>query len=87
MGLVNNLKEADILVLNIDDEKVKNLKKEAICKVITCSTIDETSDYFAKNINLSNEYPTYDLYYNGKFIGEVNYPCLENTIYIIHYAP
>ncbi|MDY2987732.1 MAG: UDP-N-acetylmuramate--L-alanine ligase [Peptoniphilus sp.] len=82
VGLVKNLKEADILVLNIDDEKVKNLKKEAICKVITCSTIDETSDYFAKNINLSNEYPTYDLYYNGKFIGEVKLSVLgEHNIY------
>ena len=63
-------------------KKVKNLKKEAICKVITCSTIDETSDYFAKNINLSNEYPTYDLYYNGKFIGEVKLSVLgEHNIY------
>ncbi|MBL7575032.1 UDP-N-acetylmuramate--L-alanine ligase [Peptoniphilus asaccharolyticus DSM 20463] len=81
-GLVKNLTVQDTLVLNVDDEKVKNLQSKAVCKVITCSAKDQSANYFAKNINLKNECPTYDLYHNGEFKGEVQLSVLgEHNVY------
>lgn len=81
LGLVKNLNTEDTLVLNIDDVRVRDLIPSAKCKVVTCA-IESNADYQAKNLDFSNEFPSYDLYHNGNFLHKINLSILgEHNIY------
>lgn len=77
-GFVNNLNSNDKLILNLDDENSRMLLNDKKENVITFST-KAPANYNAKNITYSLDgYPSYDLYYNEKFIGNVELSIMGN---------
>lgn len=70
-GYVDNLRESDYVVINIDDENAKTLLPIENCKFFTFG-IKNHADLMAKNIEFNHEgFPTYDLYLKDEKVSHV----------------
>ncbi len=71
MKYINNLKEEDTLIANIDDPQVKKLTEVAKSKLVTIG-VENTADYVARNIQFDLAgYPSFDLYIKDVFEGNI----------------
>ena len=66
------LPETGLLVINKDDENCCKAAQGVLCKTVCYSVKDETADYFAKELRLTEQgCQQYDLYRSGAFITSV----------------
>ena len=67
---LSNLKKGSIVLANIDNAGVKTLtekEKSDVYNILTYG-IDGDADYKAQNINFDEDYTTFDIYFNGKYL-------------------
>lgn len=69
--LIKNAKEDAYVVLNFDEEFIKNLKDETKGKVLSYSIKNLDCDFGIENLDLSSGYATFDFLVN-KDIGDLN---------------
>lgn len=68
-----NLKESTTIIANVDNDGVTRLLNTPVAKLHKCVSyaIEANADYMAQNIDYSEDFTTYDIYYKNEFLANM----------------
>jgi len=76
--LIRDIPKEGVLILNGEDENIREVAQEAVCKTITYGISNKNNWYF-KYLGIKNNYSLFNVYKDGRLYSEV-----KSSLYGIH---